>query len=41
METANAGDTSVMRLDYTSDVISMMAEIRRGQWCMTYPEGER
>ncbi|KAA8817386.1 Gfo/Idh/MocA family oxidoreductase [Bifidobacterium callitrichos] len=41
METAIAGDPSVMHLDYTRDVMAMMTEIRVGQWKMTYPEEER
>lgn len=41
METAIAGDPSIMHLDYTRDVMAMMTEIRRGQWGMTYPEEER
>ncbi|WP_219846717.1 MULTISPECIES: Gfo/Idh/MocA family protein [unclassified Bifidobacterium] len=41
METAIAGDPSVMHLDYTRDVMAMMSEIRVGQWKMTYPEEER
>ncbi|PJM78808.1 Gfo/Idh/MocA family protein [Bifidobacterium scaligerum] len=41
METAIAGDSSVMHLDYTRDVMDMMTEIRCNQWHMYYPEEER
>lgn len=39
METAIAGDTSIMCQEYTKDVMDMMTEIRR-QWGMKYPEEE-
>ncbi|NMM98714.1 Gfo/Idh/MocA family protein [Bifidobacterium olomucense] len=41
METAIAGDPSVMHLDYTRDVMDMMTEIRCNQWHMYYPEEEQ
>ncbi|KAB7789205.1 Gfo/Idh/MocA family protein [Bifidobacterium cebidarum] len=41
METAIAGDRSIMHLDYTRDVMDMMTLIRRAQWGLTYPEEEQ
>lgn len=39
MEAAISGNTEVMYLNYTKDVMEMMTEIRR-QWGMKYPEEE-
>ncbi|MDO4976129.1 MAG: Gfo/Idh/MocA family oxidoreductase [Eubacteriales bacterium] len=39
MEAAIEGDSSVIHLDYTKDVMDMMTTIRK-QWGMTYPEEE-
>ncbi len=39
MERAVSGEADEMHMDYTSDVMSIMTEIRRS-WNMTYPEEE-
>ncbi|MDO4478690.1 MAG: Gfo/Idh/MocA family oxidoreductase [Lachnospiraceae bacterium] len=39
MESAIRGDTGVMHLDYTKDVMDMMTAFRR-EWGFTYPEEE-
>lgn len=39
MERAVSGEADIMHLDYTSDVMHIMTEIRK-QWGLTYPEEE-
>lgn len=39
MEQAVAGNTNLMHLDFTRDVMKIMTDIRK-EWGMTYPEEE-